>query len=372
MANRQRDFWDRAAKANAAFYVDTTVSYDNPDMDAFFATGRQIVDEALAPVRPVGRGLAVEIGSGLGRNCVALAEHFDRVIGVDIAPEMIRQAPELVSDERVSFLLTEGATLPSIQDGVGRLRAVVHRLPAHSRHRSHRGVRSRGRARVATRRRLRIPVEQPELRAGMETAARGTRRRGRSLVCARDPHHRNAVSFSDQLSMDRMRRTLARAGLDVEKTAGEGTLFCWAWAVKGGSMKRVARLIKLCVPLVLLGVVGRPTSTTRSRIGALAGLVGLWSYVYARYRSTALRVTANEREMLRTANWETYSRHYNEQVPTIEEEFDIWGEYHQHRHEMRYDKLAIAADRRVPRRWRRVGSRVRVGTRRRPHRRGDT
>ena len=61
-------------------------------------------------------------------------------------------------------------------------------------------------------------------------------------------------------------------------------------------------------------------------------------------------VTARERELLRTANWETYSRHYNEQVPTIEEEFDIWGEYHQHRHEMRYDMLAAADRSRVSRR----------------------
>lgn len=113
-------------------------------------------------------------------------------------------------------------------------------------------------------------------------------------------------------------------------------------------VKRVARLIKLCVPAALLVAVVWPRSALLVRVGALVALVGLWSYVYARYRATALRVTANERELLRTANWETYSRHYNEQVPTIEEEFDIWGEYHQHRHEMRYDKLAAATDRACP------------------------
>jgi ubiquinone/menaquinone biosynthesis C-methylase UbiE len=113
-------------------------------------------------------------------------------------------------------------------------------------------------------------------------------------------------------------------------------------------VKRVARLLKLCVPAALLAVLVWPWSRLVVRIGALAGLVALWTYVYARYRAMALRVTANERELLRTANWETYSRHYNEQVPTIEEEFDIWGEYHQHRHEMRYDKLAAAADEACP------------------------
>ncbi|MEY2399659.1 MAG: 2-polyprenyl-6-hydroxyphenyl methylase / 3-demethylubiquinone-9 3-methyltransferase [Actinomycetota bacterium] len=103
------------------------------------------------------------------------------------------------------------------------------------------------------------------------------------------------------------------------------------------------RGLKLCVPAALLMIVGRPASPARIRVGAFSLLLALWSFVYARYRATARAVTAHERELLRTANWETYSRHYNEQVPTIEEEFDIWGAYHQHRHEMRYDKLAGAA-----------------------------
>ncbi len=113
-------------------------------------------------------------------------------------------------------------------------------------------------------------------------------------------------------------------------------------------MKRALRLVKLCVPAALLAVTAWPSSSSARRSGAFAALLALWTYVYARYRSTARAVTAHERELLRTANWETYSRHYNEQVPTIEEEFDIWGEYHQHRHEMRYDKLAAATDRALP------------------------
>ncbi len=113
-------------------------------------------------------------------------------------------------------------------------------------------------------------------------------------------------------------------------------------------VKRATRLSKLCVPLALLVELVAPWSSWAARALALALLLALWTYVYARYRSTARRVTANERELLRTANSETYSRHYNEQVPTIEEEFDIWGEYHQHRHEMRYDKLAAETDRACP------------------------
>lgn len=112
-------------------------------------------------------------------------------------------------------------------------------------------------------------------------------------------------------------------------------------------MRTLVRPAKLCVPVVLLVVLAWPGSTWR-RLLAFALLVAQWSYSYARYRSAGLAVTARERELLRTANWETYSRHYNEQVPTIEEEFDIWGAYHQHRHEMRYDMLAAAADQACP------------------------
>jgi ubiquinone/menaquinone biosynthesis C-methylase UbiE len=70
--------------------------------------------------------------------------------------------------------------------------------------------------------------------------------------------------------------------------------------------------------------------------------------VYAKYRRVGIAQTERERELLRTANWEAFTRHYNEQVPTIEEEFDIWGPYHQYRHEMRYDLVAAAVRRHLP------------------------
>jgi ubiquinone/menaquinone biosynthesis C-methylase UbiE len=108
------------------------------------------------------------------------------------------------------------------------------------------------------------------------------------------------------------------------------------------------RLAKLCVPVALIAVALWPASTALLRAAACVALIALWTYVYVRYRRASLAETARERELLRTANWETYARHYNEQVPTVEEEFDIWGEYHQHRHEMRYDLVAAAVSRACP------------------------
>lgn len=232
MANRQRDFWDSAAKASAAFYVDTTVSYDNPDMDAFFATGTTIVDQALAPVAPADHGLAVEIGSGLGRNCLALAAHFDRVVGVDIAPEMIRQANELVSDERVSFVLTEGAALPSVEDASADFVltfTVFQHIPdidVIEAYVTEAGRVLRPGGVFAFQWNNQSSEWSWKVRRGLKAALQ-------KVGLRKDPYHRNAVNFlGSTVSVERMRAAATKAGLDIVKTDGEGSLFCWAWAVK--------------------------------------------------------------------------------------------------------------------------------------------
>ena len=95
-------YWDERAKENALWYVDTSLDYENPDMERFLATGEQVVREALteAPVQPAQRLRAVEIGSGVGRICRALSEHFDDVIGIDISETMVAKARELVPNAR--------------------------------------------------------------------------------------------------------------------------------------------------------------------------------------------------------------------------------------------------------------------------------
>ncbi|HEV2369046.1 MAG TPA: methyltransferase domain-containing protein, partial [Acidimicrobiales bacterium] len=106
-------YWEERAETNAAWYVDTTVAWDEPDMEQFFATGRRIVAEALdeappgAPL-PEGRSMAVEIGSGLGRVCAALADRYDRVVGIDVAAGMVERARQLVTTPSVAFELGDG------------------------------------------------------------------------------------------------------------------------------------------------------------------------------------------------------------------------------------------------------------------------
>src|SRR3954452_11534607 len=113
-----RGYWDEAARKNAAWYVDTSLSFDHPDMEKFFATGETVVAEALdgAPVTPTRFDNALEIGCGLGRICLALASRFDHVTGIDISSEMIDRARVAVTDPKVNFVVGDGTSLEGIAD----------------------------------------------------------------------------------------------------------------------------------------------------------------------------------------------------------------------------------------------------------------
>jgi SAM-dependent methyltransferase len=103
------------------------------------------------------------------------------------------------------------------------------------------------------------------------------------------------------------------------------------------------------VPLALIAAAVRPGAVRWQRGAATAALLGFWGLVYARYRRGNIAQTQHERELLKGVSWEAFWRHYNERVPTIEEEFELWGAYHQHRHEMRYDLLADEVREHLPR-----------------------
>lgn len=229
-----RSFWDEAARANAVWYVDTSLSFDHPDMERFFATGKAIVAEALdgSPIAPPGRSTAVEIGSGLGRVCLALAERFDRVIGVDIAPEMVRRAGELVSNPRVSFVVGDGSSLSVIEDAtadtvlsftvfqhIPRVRVIERYIEESGRVLRPGGMfvfqwNNSGTAWWWTLRRWFLSLLQ---RSGLRA----------------ERYRRNAPEFlGSRVSLRRVERALVRGGMELRATKGTGTLFAWAWAMK--------------------------------------------------------------------------------------------------------------------------------------------
>ena len=228
-----RAYWDEKAKENAAWYVDTSLSFDDPDMEQFWQQGERIVQIALddPPARaPQGSALAVEIGSGLGRNCKALAGRFDRVVGVDIAPEMVRRATELVPE--AEFHLVDGASIAPVADASADFVfsfTVFQHIPD-----------------VDVIERYIVEAGRV-LRSGGVFAFQWNNEPGhrawkarRAWLAAlqrtglrRERYGRHAPQFlGSKVPLARIERALASAGLELVATQSLGTLYAWAWGAK--------------------------------------------------------------------------------------------------------------------------------------------
>jgi SAM-dependent methyltransferase len=226
-----RSYWDEAARKNAVWYVDTSTDFASPDLEQFFATGRRIAAEALddAPAVPSQWDLAVEIGSGLGRNCLALAERFDAVIGVDVSPEMVAAANDCAGHPKIRYVVGDGSSLP-IDDATADLVlsfTVFQHIP--SSRVIERYIEDAGRV-------LRpggVLVFQWNNERGatwwrVRRAVLSTLQRARIV---REQHERNDANFlGSRVPLARIEQALGRGGLELVGTRGAGTLFAWAWA----------------------------------------------------------------------------------------------------------------------------------------------
>lgn len=91
-------------------------------VEEFFETGRREISLLMFELqskclRPPG-GTALDFGCGLGRLTQALASHFDSVVGVDIAPTMIRLAEALNQwSDKVRYVINSSDDLASLTDG---------------------------------------------------------------------------------------------------------------------------------------------------------------------------------------------------------------------------------------------------------------
>lgn len=228
-----RSYWDDRARVNAPWYVDTSLDFTAPDMVAFFDTGHRIVAEALDGTDAVGRGaLAVEIGSGLGRVCLALADRFDRVVGVDVSPEMVRRARELVTADNVEFVLGDGSSLEGISDESADLVlsfTVFQHIPDVSVIEGY----------IVDGARILRPGGSLVFQWNNESGSRLWRIR-RSVLGAlqrsgikRERHMRHDPAFlGSRVPLPLVEAALRRGGLELVQTRGLGTLYAWAWAKK--------------------------------------------------------------------------------------------------------------------------------------------
>ncbi|MEO8012094.1 MAG: class I SAM-dependent methyltransferase [Dokdonella sp.] len=90
-------------------------------VDEFLATGAIEIDSQLAALAALGVparfAVALDFGCGAGRLTRALARHFDRVVGVDVAGSMIRKARDLNADiGNIDFVENDSPRLDMIAD----------------------------------------------------------------------------------------------------------------------------------------------------------------------------------------------------------------------------------------------------------------
>jgi SAM-dependent methyltransferase len=119
-----QQYWDRQAHADPmwAILTDPSKAGGRWDADEFFATGvREVgafMEQAAAWGKPVARRSALDFGCGIGRLSQALAEHFDRVYGVDISSKMIELARQRNrKGARVEYVCNPAGDLSRFADG---------------------------------------------------------------------------------------------------------------------------------------------------------------------------------------------------------------------------------------------------------------
>lgn len=113
-----RDGWEDAASRDAMFNILTHPGKEgNWVHDEFFMTGRLEINRVMEQLDGVltSFGTALDFGCGIGRLSAALNDHFDRVIGVDISSEMLRQARRNVPDAQ--FVQVKDDNLAMFKDG---------------------------------------------------------------------------------------------------------------------------------------------------------------------------------------------------------------------------------------------------------------
>ena len=89
--------WDAMGRRNPLTAILTTRL--NWDVGEFFETGRREVEGLMRDIAELDAGpdvgRALDFGCGVGRLTQSLADHYDEVYGVDIAPSMIEKAESL-------------------------------------------------------------------------------------------------------------------------------------------------------------------------------------------------------------------------------------------------------------------------------------
>lgn len=212
---RMRSIWDDYARRNPMFYIHSKSLQEEFEWspEEFFATGRAVetVVQDLFPEGDYASGRLLEIGCGLGRESIHLAQIFGEVVSLDISEEMVEQARRLHSDvPNLSFVVGDGHSLSGLADesfDYVYSFIVLQHITDH-----------------------RVVLEY--LREG----ARVLRPGGAFVFQLFDRPDGSPDSdhpwTCTRPGLTRVRHTLLEYGVDIVRTTSEGTAFMWVASVK--------------------------------------------------------------------------------------------------------------------------------------------
>jgi len=86
------------------------------DDQSFWQSGQNTVSGELLPLMEryaVNSGCAVEVGCGIGRLAIPMAGHVQKMMGIDVAPAMVRQAQHVAEERSVNNIRFLAFALPA-------------------------------------------------------------------------------------------------------------------------------------------------------------------------------------------------------------------------------------------------------------------
>lgn len=117
LLNNHKKKWDSLAVENDRYYV-RSVDHEQSD-EEYEESGRKnieafIENDALLCNRasPLCDKSILEIGCGSGRITKSLCRIFKHVVAVDISPTMLEKAQKFVNSDNVTFVESDGASVP--------------------------------------------------------------------------------------------------------------------------------------------------------------------------------------------------------------------------------------------------------------------